>query len=287
MSNYRGMLKFAALAALPLALNACGGGDDTGGAAAGGGAPAAAVEIQDPGSISGTITFYGTAPTNPTIDMRAEAACLEKHEGTPVQESVVVNDNGTLRNVFVYVKEGLTQSYPATGATPEIDQDGCVYEPRVLGVQPGQNLTIRNSDPVLHNVNARPTTNRGFNISQPQAGMTSERSFASPEIMIPVQCDVHGWMHAYIGVVDHPYFAVSGDDGSFRIENLPPGNYVLETWHEVYGTQTTPVTVPPNGNVEVDVGYREAMAATAIVPLGQPIDLYEHHGDHAGEPATD
>ena len=242
-------------------LAAC-GGDDGGqadaGAAAGeaaDGAAAPAAQIQNPGVLTGSVAFTGTAPTLEPIDMRDEPECLEKHSEPPVQESVVVNDNGTLRNVFVWIREGVTQAGAGASGSVELDQDGCEYVPRVLGVQAGHNIEIRNSDPVLHNINANPTTNRGFNISQPQEGMTSERSFSAEEVMIPVQCDVHSWMTAYIGVVDHPYYAVTGDDGSFRIENLPPGDYVVETWHEQYGAQTQNVTVPPNGTVEAAFSY--------------------------------
>jgi plastocyanin len=264
---------FAALAA------GCGGGGEAGGAAPAEGTEVAAAPIENPGTITGTVMFTGMAPENETIDMRAEPACAEKHEGTPVQERVVVGD-GTLGNVFVYVKEGLNQAFPAAAAQVELDQNGCVYEPRVLGAQAGQNITIRNSDPVLHNINARPTANRGFNISQPQEGMTSDRSFSTSEVMIPVQCDVHSWMTAFIGVTDHPYFAVTDADGSFTLENLPPGDYVVEAWHEVYGAQEMNVTVPPSGNAEATFTYDAAMAATAVVPLGAPIDLHEHHATH-------
>ncbi|MEX2582985.1 MAG: carboxypeptidase regulatory-like domain-containing protein [Gemmatimonadota bacterium] len=253
---------------LTFALTAC-GGDDAGTPGAAGGADDAAVEIENPGVVTGTVAFTGTAPALQPIDMRDEPVCAEKHSEPPVQEAVVVNDNGTLSNVFVWVREGVTQSGAAQAGTPELDQDGCEYLPRVLGVQAGRPFVIRNSDAVLHNINARASTNRGFNISQPQEGMTSERSFATQEVMVPVQCDVHSWMTAYVGVVDHPYYAVSGDDGSFTIENLPPGDYVVEAWHEEYGTQTVDVTVPPNGTVEAPFSYSgETTTASAAPPSG-------------------
>ena len=107
----------------------------------------------------------------------------------------------------------------------------------------GQDLEIRNSDPIMHNIKAVPIENRGFNISQPKAGMTSTRSFRTPEIMVPLECNVHGWMHAHVGVMEHPYFDVSGADGSFTIEGLPAGTYQIEAWHEVFGTRTGSVTV--------------------------------------------
>lgn len=258
------------------ALTGCGGDDD--GAAVGGeeAAAVAAVEIADPGTITGVINFEGTPPPPEPIDMSEEPVCAEKHAGTPTRAAAIVND-GKLKNVFVYVKEGLTQEFPTPAEAQTLDQEGCIYEPHVLGLQTGQTLEIVNSDGILHNINANPEQNRGFNISQPTT-MTSTRDFSAPEIMIPVRCDVHGWMEAYLGVVEHPYYAVSGDDGSFRIENLPPGDYVLEAWHERYGTQTMNVSVGPNATVETSATFTEAMAANAVVPLGEPIDPHDHHG---------
>jgi hypothetical protein len=166
------------------------------------------------GQVVGTITFEGAAPDPQPIDMRGEQACADKHDGQPMDRPVVVGDDGGLKNVYVYVREGLPAgSWPAADQEVELDQDGCLYIPRVLGLQTGQTLRIRNSDGLLHNVNARPTNQRGFNISQP-TNMTTNRSFAQPEVMIPVRCDVHGWMAAYIGVQSHPYFAVTPENGS-------------------------------------------------------------------------
>jgi plastocyanin len=271
-----GLMSFLAIAALV----ACGGGGgDTGGAEGGGetatpaGTPPAAVA--DAGSVNGTIDFTGSAPANEPIDMGEEPACAEKHSSPPTRETVVANE-GKLANVFVYVKEGLTGEFPAPSEAVEVDQNGCVYIPHVIGVQTGQDVAFKNSDGLLHNIKAAPTENRPFNISQPN-NMTSPRSFSAQEVMVPVQCDVHGWMEMYIGVVDHPYFAVSGDDGSFTIENLPPGSYTLEAWHERYGVQTQQVTVEPNGTATVTFAYNASMAANAVVPLGTPIDPHGHH----------
>jgi plastocyanin len=269
-------------ALLPLAfVAACGSGDDARPAARTAAEP---VEIANPGVLTGSVAFAGTPPAPEPIDMRSEPACADKHNQQPMRHTVQVNDNGTLRNVFVYVRDGLDMSFPTPAEAKELDQDGCVYEPHVMGIQTGQTLVIRNSDPVLHNVNTRPSVNRGFNISQPQEGMTTQRSFSSAEVMIPVRCDVHGWMNAYIGVLDHPYYAVTGEDGSFRVENLPPGDYVIEAWHEEYGTQIMSVTIPPDGTAEASFTYGEGMARTPV-PLGEPIDPHDHHAErvaHAG-----
>ena len=164
---------------IPLAVAGCGGGDDSEAPETAESADAPAVTIQNPGVVRGTVAFTGTAPTLEPIDMRDEPDCLAKHPEPPVQETVVVNDNGTLRNVFVWVREGLDQPAPTETETHELDQNGCEYVPRVMGVQAGQEFVVRNSDPVLHNINAQPSVNRGFNFGQPQEGMTSTRSFSS------------------------------------------------------------------------------------------------------------
>lgn len=253
------VIRVAALAAVLAWGAACGGGE--GGDAGQGGDGAAAVafpvDTVTAGTVTGRVTFTGAAPAGQLIDMSAEPTCAEKHPQGVTDASVVVNPNGTLRNVFVYVREGpvtgLTFPVPATPV--EINQDGCVYEPRVFGIQARQTLSIRNSDGLLHNIKAVPTTNRPFNISQP-TNMVTARSFTTPEIMVPLECNVHSWMNAYVGVLSHPYYAVSGEDGSFSIGRLPPGTYTLEAWHERYGTQTQQVTVEANGTATVTFTFR-------------------------------
>ena len=258
---------------------ACGG--DTGGdapPAGGDAAPSADAITVDPataGTIVGTVSFDGQPPEGEPIDMSEEPTCAEKHEGQPMRMPAVVGADGGMANVYVHVTSGLPEgAWPAPSQAVELDQDGCIYHPHVLGLRAGQTLTIRNSDGILHNINARPDNQRGFNISQP-TNMTTERTFSRPEVMIPVQCDVHGWMEAYIGVSEHPYFAVTGEDGTFSIPNLPPGDYTVEAWHEEYGVQTASVTVAASGEATADFSYSAAMAG-AEVPLGEPIDLHDH-----------
>jgi plastocyanin len=235
---------------LVLALVACGGKDDatTDTAAGATAAPAAgaggAAGPTGDASITGKVKFAGALPANPTIDMSEEAACRSKYTTPPVDSQYVSQDGG-LGNVFVHVTAGLPEgaSYAPPAEAVTIDQNGCEYRPRVFGILAGQNLEIRNSDPVLHNIKAVPTKNRGFNISQPTAGMKTTRTFATPETMVPLECNVHGWMNAYVGVSSHPFFATTKADGSFSLQNLPPGTYTIEAWHEKLGTQTTTVTV--------------------------------------------
>lgn len=265
-----------------LVLAACGGDQQQAGDAdAPEDAEAATEAVVDPetaGTVSGTISFTGAAPEPEPLDMSEEPECADAYgdEG-PTRERVVVQD-GRLGNVFVYVREGLQRDFPAPGEPVVLDQEDCRYDPHVLGIQAGQPLTIRNSDPVLHNVNTQPERNRGFNISQPQAGMETERQFSAPEVMIPVRCDVHGWMEAYIGVTGHPYYAVTGPDGSFELENLPAGDYVIEAWHEQYGTQTQNVTVVAQETSEIEFGFSADMAGRPV-PLGEPLVVRWHGPD--------
>lgn len=274
---------FAMAAAVALG---CGGGDggaDTGadaGASAADETPAAAMEPAGTASVSGTISFAGTAPAGTAIDMSEEPTCAEKHASAPMAYDVRVGDGGGLADVFVYVKEGLGDMTFATPAAALLDQDGCEYKPHVLGVMVGQDLTIRNSDAVLHNINTQPTENRGFNISQPRAGMESSRSFNTAEVMIPVKCDVHGWMTAYIGVTEHPFHATTAADGSFSIQGLPAGDYVIEAWHPTLGASTMSVTVGDGEAGTADFSFSEGMAAS--VPMGEPVDLAHPAGHAAG-----
>jgi len=208
-------------------------------------------------TISGKVKFTGAKPAMPKIDMSEEPKCKAKYTAAPpTDEAVVVNANGTLDNVFVYVKSGLPASYkaPAPAGPVTLDQDGCRYHPHVFGILVGQALAIKNSDGILHNIKAKGTKNRPFNISQPTT-MTSERTFTAPEVMVPLECNVHGWMHSWLGVLPHPFFSVSGSDGSFTIKGLPPGTYTVEAWHEKYGAQTATVTVAGSETKTADFSF--------------------------------
>lgn len=248
------------LAATLLVVTACGGGGQpTGGQApaAGGEAAAPAVDEATAATVTGRVLFEGTAPEPQVIRMDAEPECQKQYTEGPFTEEVVVNDNGTLQNVFVYVKEGLgDRTFPAPQEPVVLDQQGCRYTPHVLGAQTNQPVLIRNSDPTGHNIHPMPKNSRGFNLGQPRQGLEATRSFAKSEVMIPVECDIHGWMKAYIGVLDHPYFSVTGDDGSFTLASLPPGDYVIEAWHEKYGTQTMTVSVGEKESKEIEFTFK-------------------------------
>jgi len=233
---------------------ACGGGGSE--APAELAAPAApAFDPATAGNVMGMITLEGTPPAAEQIRMNSDPACVMEATNTET-EYFLVGDTGGFGNVFVYVKEGLEgQTFPAATGAIELQQEGCRYIPHVFGIRVGQTLSIVNGDPTLHNIHATPASNEEFNTGQPIEGMVFERMFDTPEVMVPFQCDVHGWMNAYVGVLDHPYFGVTGTDGAFDLSDLPPGDYVVEAWHEELGTQTQNVTVSENATVELNFTF--------------------------------
>ncbi len=196
------------------------------------------------GSITGKVTFDGDPlDFEEEISMGADPTCMAAHDGEVYAETVIADASGGLKNVFAYLKEGVTGTHEAPADPATIDQKGCMYSPHVFGMHVNQDLKIVNSDNTLHNVHSLSENSKQFNLGMPLQGMTLTKNFEASEVMVKVKCDVHPWMNAYIGVVDHPYFAVSGDDGSFTIDNVPAGDYVLEIWHEELGSQTQPITV--------------------------------------------
>ena len=246
---------WASASAIVFAAAACGGGGGSDEAAPAAPVAVAPVDPATVGSVMGTITLEGTAPAPERIRMNSDPVCLTEASDTET-EYYVVGDDGVLANVFVYVKEGLEgRTFPPATGTMTIDQEGCRYHPHVFGVRVGQTLEILNSDPTLHNIHATPSANAEFNMGQPIEGMRFERTFTAPEIMVPFKCDVHSWMNAYVGVLDHPYFAVTAEDGGFDISGLPPGDYVIEAWHERLGTQTQNVTIGEGTTAELNFTF--------------------------------
>jgi plastocyanin len=207
--------------------------------------------------LTGKVRYTGPRPARKRIDMSGDPACVEAHHGRAYDESMVENPNRTLANVFVYIKSGLEGKTFETPTTPiTIDQQGCWFRPRVLGIQTGQTLRVTNSDPVTHNIHPLAETNREWNHSQGQGDPPIARRFTKPEVMIRVKCNIHSWMHAFIGVLDHPYFAVTGADGSFEIHNVPPGDYVLAAWQEELGAQEQKISVAPSRQVETNFTFK-------------------------------
>ena len=199
------------------------------------------------GDIQGKITFDGKAPKMKSLRMDADPVCVANNEVAPRKEWLILDENNGLKNVLVFVKESPSNSLSSDYSPPEtpavIDQNGCVYIPHVLGVMVGQDLDILNSDGTLHNIHALPKVNKEFNKAMPRSKKRMTVQFDKSEAPFKVKCDVHPWMGAFIGVFDHPYFAVTNDDGSYVISGLEPGDYVIEAWHEKLGSQTANVTV--------------------------------------------
>ena len=198
-----------------------------------------------PGSVTGRILFAGAKPKDEFLNsMDANPQCLKQHGGKPPKsETVVINEDGTLANVFVWVKSGPLPAAPAPTTRVKLDQVKCMYTPHVLGVMVNQEIEITNSDPVNHNIHPIPMQNREWNESQPPQGEAKIKTFSTPEIMLPFKCNLHPWMRAYVNVVPHPFFAVTGADGKFEIKGLPAGDYVIEAVHESFGEQETKVTI--------------------------------------------
>lgn len=222
----------------------------------------------DEGSITGKVAFEGTPPAAKKIDMSQDANCAST-AGDKNTDDVVVTD-GKLENVYVYLKGGGIDkvSYSVPSDPVVLDQLGCRYHPRVLGIQKEQTLKIVNSDPTTHNVHPSPKVNPEFNQSQAPGQPPIEKKFNRKELLIPVKCNQHPWMKANIGVLDHPYFAVSAKDGSFTIKNVPPGTYTIVFWHETLGEQTASVTVAAKETKTQDITYK---AGAAVAPASMEI----------------
>jgi plastocyanin len=201
------------------------------------------VDANTAGTISGTVHFSGQPPQRTPIDMAQDPVCSAAD--TNYTEQYVIRDGG-LQNVFIYVKDGLGNKLYAPSQHPVvIDQKGCRFAPHVVGVQAGQPVKFTNSDSTMHNVHFTPqiSTNQAVDISQPPNGVGELRALPTPELMIPVRCNNHPWMEAFINVASNPFFAVSDSDGHFTIKELPPGTYTIVAVHEKLGQQTATVTV--------------------------------------------
>ena len=203
------------------------------------------VDAATAGSITGKVTFDGKAPAVELVRVSSDMGCVQDAGPNPPSNAVLVASDGALQNVFVYIKDGLDPSYSFDAPTEPVmlDQKGCFYTPRVLGLRVGQPLEVSNDDPTFHNVHALPKMNMEFNQGLNVRGSRLRRTFTTAEVMMRFKCDVHGWMAAWVGVLPHPFFAVTGADGSFDLKGVPPGTYTVEAWHERFGTRTAQVIV--------------------------------------------
>ena len=238
----------------------------------GGGSDTAVAYSGATGTVTGVVSFNGTAPAPKKIDSSADPVCGQRNPNLETEDTVV--KDGKLANVFVYIKDGTTTDgkkvgdfkwdTPTTAAV--LDQNGCHYRPHVLGVQTNQKISITNSDPTTHNIHPTPKQNPEWNQSQPNGAAPIEKSFARYEVLVPVKCNQHPWMKSYIGVMKTPFFAVSADNGSFTIKGVPAGTYTVAAWHEGGAegtTKTVQVTVPANGSATADFAFEGAAAAAS------------------------
>jgi hypothetical protein len=212
----------------------------------------AAAQLASAADITGKITLKGTPPPEKVLPL--DATCGGLHSDKPTTRFYVVGPAGELADVYVYIKDGLSGKTFEPPAQPGLlDQVGCEYTPYVLGLQTKQKLTVRNSDPVLHNVHPQPIVpgNKEANRAQLPKSPDLTFTFDNAEVLLKFKCDVHPWMFAYVGVLDHPFFSVSAKDGTFKLANVPPGTYTIEAYHRKGGKVTQKVTVG-NDNQKID-----------------------------------
>jgi plastocyanin len=249
MKNIRVVLVTSALAVFALSISGCRGKTDSSVASDDEDTrPTASarepVDTATAGSVAGIVKFDGQRPKMRAINMAAVPNCSKMHSFPAMTEDVVPGDNGTLQNVVVYLKGDFTgYSFDPPQSRVTIDQKGCQYNPHVLALVTGQQLQVSNSDQTTHNINAAPKRSPRWNESQSAGALPFAEVFARAEIGIPVKCNVHPWMKAYISVFTYPYFQVTGEDGSFKIDNVPPGTYTLMAWHERYGVKEQSITI--------------------------------------------
>jgi plastocyanin len=205
-------------------------------------------------SVQGNVFFEGTPPVGKKLNL--PAACAKEFSGAVFSNEVIVKDQ-KIQNVLVRIvtpPPGVYSDVPAEEI--ELDQHGCMYTPRVVAARVGQKVTFINSDSVFHNVRSVTTANQKFNMAMPKKNQRETKTFLKPELFLQAKCSVHPWMGAYVAVMDHPYFAVTGASGKFEIKNLPVGNYTLEAWHEVFGTQKQEITVTEKGLSEIKFTFK-------------------------------
>jgi plastocyanin len=209
------------------------------------------------GSISVNVRFAGTVPEGQPVNMASTPACAQLHP-EPVYDRSLVVSGGNLANAVVYIEKGLESWVLAPPAQPVVlDQKGCLYEPRVAAAMVGQGVEFENSDTEAHNVHGRPKVVEAWNFMMSRQGQTRTVYFTKPEMGIPVGCDIHPWMRAFLCVLPNPYFAVTGRDGQAVLKNVPPGEYTIGVWHETLGTQEQPVTLTAKGEVAIGFTYQK------------------------------
>jgi plastocyanin len=206
--------------------------------------PTALVNPATAGTITGTVRLEGRPPAFQPIDMSAEPTCVKANPKPVTPAIFVTGPHDALANVVVYVKSGLGRFRFEVPQTPVVlNQKGCMYQPRVLATRVGQPLEVRNEDPTVHNIHVMARVNRSWNRSEEPGEQPFKATFQHPELAIPISCNVHPWMRAFLFVFDNPYFAITTETGRFELRGLPPGAYTIEAWQEYYGAQDESVTL--------------------------------------------
>ncbi len=214
------------------------------------------VDLSQVGSLKGVVKFEGTPAETRMLSVQGNPECAAFHKNGQIASEELVVNNGMLQNAFVYVKSGLEgRTFDIPKEQVKVENKGCVYVPHVVGAMVGQEILYINSDSTLHNVHSYPKVSKGFNLGLPIQGMKQAKKFDKPEVMVSLKCDVHPWMLGYVGVLEHPYFAVSDSSGVFSIPNLPAGEYTIEAWHEKLGVQTQQITVAANETKDIEFKF--------------------------------
>src|SRR5712671_4616857 len=217
------------------------------------GSPPPSTSATGAASVKGVVKFEGSVPKPKQISMSADPSCAKQHPSPVFTQEVMTDSKGDLQDVVVFVADGLgDRTFDAPTQPVVVEQKGCMYQPHVLAVRANQPLHVVNDDPTSHNIHPTPANNREWNKAEPP-GTSLDESFPREEIAIPVKCNVHPWMHGYVAVFKHPFFAVTGKDGSFDLSSLPPGTYTVEAWHEKLGTSTQQITVGANETKAVNL----------------------------------
>lgn len=221
--------------------------------------PPSRLDLSQVGSISGHVRFEGPVPAQTPLQLGGWSACRAQYpDGWPLAADLLVH-NGKLQNALVSITHGLGDRVFAVPKEPvSSDQRGCVFIPRILTVRAGQPLRFMNSDPIAHNVHGWPQRAHPWNFSLGMKGTAQTIRIHTPENRIPVSCDIHGWMRAYVAVFDHPYFALSDAEGRFSLVNVPPGSYVIEAWHERLGVRRRRLHLEPQDKRELVFTFRRS-----------------------------
>jgi plastocyanin len=221
-----------------------------------GGAPAPDGPAAGTAMVKGFVKFTGTVPSAARVNMNADPSCAKLHPTGLTAEDTVAGADGGLQNVVVFISEGLgDRTYDPPQQPAVIEQKGCVYKPHVVALRANQELDVVNNDATTHNVHPQPANNRESNNAQ-APGTRVNMTFPREEIAIPMKCNVHPWMRSYVAVFKHPYFAVTGKGGTFELNNLPPGNYTIQAWHEKLGKSTQRISVGPGETKELEFVFK-------------------------------